>query len=43
MDRNNRQNNMPGMRRLKNRTDFQEMEDGASQLDNFYQIGRAHV
>ena len=36
MDRNNRQNNMPGMRRLKNRTDFQEIEDGASQLDNFY-------
>lgn len=26
----------PSMRRLQNRTDYQSMENGASQLDNFY-------
>lgn len=36
MDRNNNWDRSPGMRRLRNRKDFQEMEDGSSQLDNFY-------
>lgn len=36
MDGNNNWDRSPGMRRLRNRKDFQEMEDGSSQLDNFY-------
>lgn len=35
MDQNHAQVS-PSMRRLQNRTDYRQMEDGSSQLDNFY-------
>ncbi len=36
MDNNENRMRSPGMRRLQNRADFQQMEDGSQQLDNFY-------
>lgn len=35
MDGTNHWNMTPGMQRLRNRTDFHQMEDGAAQMDNF--------